>query len=41
MKQDRTINVFATKRINAGDEISIWYGQGYWASAGNSRHTTK
>ena len=41
MKQDRTINVFATKRINAGDEILIWYGPGYWASAGNSRHTTK
>jgi hypothetical protein len=39
--QNRTINVFATKRISAGDEILIWYGSGYWASAGNSRHTTK
>jgi hypothetical protein len=41
MKQDGTINVRATKKIEAGDEIMIWYGKDYWKSAKYSRHKTK
>ena len=41
-RADGSIKVFTRNRaIQPGAELLAWYGAGYWASAANSRHTTR
>jgi len=41
MKADGTVSVKATKNINGGQEIKVYYGSGYFAGMGRNTNSTK
>ena len=40
LRSDGTIRIEATRKIRPGTEVLIHYGRDYFATAGNSKHTT-